>query len=87
MNLLDDIFPTGYHMPKIEIVCKSYDPGKLMYPHSPSGPTCLLVLHLLGLGFFMSKDLYLLLNDKKSWRNHCKVLRLMHIAATSLLRD
>jgi hypothetical protein len=31
MNLLDDIFPMGYHTPKIEIVCKSYDPGKLMY--------------------------------------------------------
>jgi hypothetical protein len=31
MNLLDDTFPTGYHTPKTEIVCKSYDPGKLMY--------------------------------------------------------
>jgi hypothetical protein len=31
MNLLDDTFPTGYHMPKTEIVCKSYDPEKLMY--------------------------------------------------------
>jgi hypothetical protein len=31
MNLLDDTFPTGYHAPKMEIVCKSYDPGKLMY--------------------------------------------------------
>jgi hypothetical protein len=33
MNLLDDTFPTGYHMPKTEIVCKSYDPlpRKLMY--------------------------------------------------------
>jgi hypothetical protein len=31
MNLLDDTFPTGYHAPKTEIVCKSYDPGKLMY--------------------------------------------------------
>jgi hypothetical protein len=31
MNLLDDTFPTGYHVPKMEIVCKSYDPGKLMY--------------------------------------------------------
>jgi hypothetical protein len=27
MNLLDDTFPTGYHTPKTEIVCKSYDPG------------------------------------------------------------
>jgi hypothetical protein len=31
MNLLDDTLPTGYHTPKTEIVCKSYDPGKLMY--------------------------------------------------------
>jgi hypothetical protein len=31
MNILDDTFPTGYHMPKMEIVCKSYDPRKLMY--------------------------------------------------------
>jgi hypothetical protein len=31
MNLLDDTFPMGYHAPKTEIVCKSYDPGKLMY--------------------------------------------------------
>jgi hypothetical protein len=31
MNLLDDTFPTGYHTPKTKIVCKSYDPGKLMY--------------------------------------------------------
>ena len=25
------IFPTGYHMPKMEIICKSYDFRKLMY--------------------------------------------------------
>jgi hypothetical protein len=31
MNLIDDTFPTGYHTPKTEIVCKSYDPEKLMY--------------------------------------------------------
>jgi hypothetical protein len=31
MNLLDDTFPTGYHTPKTKIICKSYDPGKLMY--------------------------------------------------------
>jgi hypothetical protein len=31
MNLLDDTFPMSYHTPKTEIVCKSYDPGKLMY--------------------------------------------------------
>jgi hypothetical protein len=29
--LLDDTFPTSYHTPKMEIVGKSYDPGKLMY--------------------------------------------------------
>ena len=31
MNLLDDTFPTGYRAPKMEIICKSYDLGKLMY--------------------------------------------------------
>jgi hypothetical protein len=39
MNLLDDTFPTSYHTPKIEIVCKSYDPGKLMYSLTQTGPT------------------------------------------------
>jgi hypothetical protein len=39
MNLLDDTFPTGYHMPKTEIICKSYDPGKLMYQLTQTGPT------------------------------------------------
>jgi hypothetical protein len=28
---LDYTFPTGYHAPKMEIVCKSYDHEKLMY--------------------------------------------------------
>jgi hypothetical protein len=31
MNFHDDTFPKGYHTPKTEIVCKSYDAGKLMY--------------------------------------------------------
>jgi hypothetical protein len=31
MNLLDDTFPTVYHTPKMEIVCKNYGPGKLMH--------------------------------------------------------
>jgi hypothetical protein len=31
MNLHNDNFPMGYHAPKAKIVCKSYDPGKLMY--------------------------------------------------------
>ena len=51
MNLLYDTFPMGYHMPKTEIVCKSYDPGKLMYRLTQTGPTLFLALHLLGLGF------------------------------------
>ena len=29
--VLGYIFPMGYHTPKTEIVCKSYNPGKLMY--------------------------------------------------------
>jgi hypothetical protein len=31
LNILEDTFPTGYHVPKPKIVCKRYDPGKLMY--------------------------------------------------------
>jgi hypothetical protein len=31
MNLLDDTFQIGYHTPKTDIPCKSYDPKKLMY--------------------------------------------------------
>jgi hypothetical protein len=31
INILYDTFPKGYHTPKMEIVCKSYDPRKLMY--------------------------------------------------------
>jgi hypothetical protein len=39
MNLLDDTFPMSYHTPKTEIVCKSYDPGKLMHQLTQTGPT------------------------------------------------
>ena len=39
MNLLDDTFPTDYHTPKPKIVCKSYDPGKLMHQLTQTGPT------------------------------------------------
>jgi len=31
LRLQNFIFPMRYYMPKTEIVCKSYDPGKLMY--------------------------------------------------------
>jgi hypothetical protein len=39
INLLDDTFPMGYHTPKTEIVCKRYDPGKLMHQLTQTGPT------------------------------------------------
>ena len=39
MNLLNNTFPTGYHAPKMEIVCKIYNPGQLVYQLTPSGPT------------------------------------------------
>ena len=39
LNLLDDTFLTGYHAPKMEIVCKSYDPRKLIYSLTQTGPT------------------------------------------------
>jgi hypothetical protein len=31
MNLLNDTFPMGYYMPKMNIICKSYDHEKLKY--------------------------------------------------------
>ena len=31
MNLIDDTFPMGYRASKTEIVCKIYNPEKLMY--------------------------------------------------------
>ena len=39
MNLLDNTFPMSYHTPKTEIVCKSYDPEKLMYSLTQTEPT------------------------------------------------
>ena len=37
MNLLDDTIPTGYHTPKMKIVCKSYDPGVITEISSAHG--------------------------------------------------
>jgi hypothetical protein len=37
----------------MEIVCKSYAPGKLTYQLPPLGPTNLLDFHLPGLGFWI----------------------------------
>jgi hypothetical protein len=58
--LLGYTFPTRYRMPQIEIICKSYALGKLMYQLPPSRPANLLAFHLSGLGFwifFMLKGL------------------------------
>jgi hypothetical protein len=68
MNLLDDTFPTSYHTPKTKIVCKSYDPGKLMHQLTQTGPTWLLALHLLGLGFWMYMNFGILVYCKKASR-------------------
>ena len=69
MNLLDNTFPTSYHTPKTEIICKSYDPGKLMYSLTQTGPTWLLALHLLGLGFWMSMNFGILIYCKNASRD------------------
>jgi hypothetical protein len=37
--VLGYIFPMGYDTPKTEIVCKRYDPRKLMYELTQMGPT------------------------------------------------
>jgi hypothetical protein len=54
----------GYHAPKTKIVCKSYDPGKLMYQLTPTGPTWILALHLLLLVFWMSMVLKFMFDVK-----------------------
>ena len=41
-----------YYDCQTEIVCQSYDPRKLMYQFTKTRPI-VLVLHLLGLGFWM----------------------------------
>ena len=46
-----------------EIVCQSYDPGKLMYQFTPNGAHS-LAFHLLGLGFGMLTVFPLFLNNK-----------------------
>ena len=62
------IFPTSYHAPQTEIVCKSYAPGKLTYQLPPSGPTNLLAFHLLGLRFWMCMVLSFMNYVKKEFR-------------------
>jgi hypothetical protein len=37
MNLLDDTFPTSYHVPQTEIVYQSYAPGKLIHQTTQNG--------------------------------------------------
>ena len=46
------IFLTRYCACQIDIVCQSYDPRKLKYQFTQTGPI-VLALHLLGLGFWM----------------------------------
>jgi hypothetical protein len=77
----------GYRAPKTKIICKSYDPRKLMYQLTPSRPTLILTLHLLGLDFWMSGFFLLLLDAKNAWMPHCNVLGRMRVAATYLLKD
>ena len=48
------IFPMAYHTLKMRIVWKIYNSKKLMYWLTQMGPTWLLALHLLELGFWMS---------------------------------
>ena len=75
MNLLDNSFPMSYHTPKTKIVCKSYDLEKLMYSLTQTGPTWLLVLHLLGLGFWMSRTFGIPIYCKKRpFEPHCNHL-------------
>jgi hypothetical protein len=49
--LLSYIFPTSYCVPQMKFVCKICGPRKLAYELATLGPTILLALRLLGLGF------------------------------------
>jgi hypothetical protein len=46
---------------------QKFTPGKLMYQLPPSGPTNLLVFHLLGLGFWMFRVFSFMLYVKKAF--------------------
>jgi hypothetical protein len=61
----------GYHALKTKIVWKIYDQGKLMYPLTPIGPTLLLVVRFLGLGFCMSRVLEFMFDVKRPLEPHC----------------
>jgi hypothetical protein len=63
--VLENTFTMGYHAPKPEVVCKSYDLGKLRYQLTLRDPHN-LVFHLLGLGFWMSMVLEFTSNVKKA---------------------
>jgi hypothetical protein len=53
--ILTYIFLTRYFVPQIEIVYKICSPRKLAYQLTTSRSIILLVLHLLGLGFCISR--------------------------------
>jgi hypothetical protein len=65
--LLVYTFPMVYRVPQMEIVCKRYALGKLTYQLPPSGPTNLLVFHLLGLGFWMFRVFSFMFYVKKAF--------------------
>jgi hypothetical protein len=65
----------GYRAPKMNIVCKSYNPRRLMYQLTPKGPTWLLALHLRGLGFWMSRVLEFMFIVKMFLEPHFTHLR------------
>ena len=61
--VLGYIFTTMYHVRQTEIVCQSYDPGKLKHQFTETGPI-VLALHLLGLGFWTFRVPHCFLNNK-----------------------
>jgi len=52
--LIFNIFEMSYYDSQTKIICQSYAPSKLMYHFTQMGPI-VLVLHVLGLGFWMSR--------------------------------
>ena len=61
-------------------------PREVGCPTNPNGAHKLLVLHLLGLRFWLFKDFLLLFNNKKGPEPHCNSVQ-RHVVATSLVSD
>ena len=81
--VLRQIFLTRYFARQTEIVCESYDPRKLMYQFTQTGP---IVWRFISWGqVFGCLCFPFFLNNKQVFEPHCNTVQ-RHVAATTLLR-